>query len=91
MKNATSALRAIQRKSSGPKESSDNKDQEDLETKEKLTQELLSTANKQYNKAMKPKGLMQLTNTSLSAMQYLIKDWRSNSLRTHYVSAKTVG
>ena len=52
MKNATSALRAIQRKSSGPKESSDNKEQEDLETKEKLTQELLLTAHQQYNEAV---------------------------------------
>ena len=39
----------------------------------------------------KPNGPMQHTNTSLRAMQLLIKDWRSNSLRTHYVSAKMVG
>jgi hypothetical protein len=51
MKNAASALRAIQCKSIGPKESSANKDQEDLEV-EKLTQELLSTANKHYNEAV---------------------------------------
>jgi hypothetical protein len=51
MKNAASALQAIQRKSVGPKESSANKDQEDLK-EEKLTRELLSTANKQYNKAV---------------------------------------
>jgi hypothetical protein len=50
MKNAASALRAIQRKSVGPKESgAQSQDQEDLETKEKLTQELLLTANKHYN------------------------------------------
>ena len=37
MKNAASALRAIQRKSVGPKESgAQNQDQEDLETEEKL-------------------------------------------------------
>jgi hypothetical protein len=53
MKNAASALRAIQRKSVGPKESgAQNQDQEDLKTEEKLTHELLSTANKQYNKAV---------------------------------------
>jgi hypothetical protein len=53
MKNANLALRAIKRKSVGPKESgAKEKDQEDLETEEKLTQELLSTAHQQYNKAI---------------------------------------
>jgi hypothetical protein len=53
MKNAASALRAIQRKFVGPEESgAQNQDQEDLKTEEKLTQELLSTANKQYNEAV---------------------------------------
>jgi hypothetical protein len=41
---------AIQRMSAGPKElSAKNQDQEDLETEEKLTQELFSTANQQYS------------------------------------------
>jgi hypothetical protein len=53
MKNAAAALRAIQCKSVGPKElSAKNQDQEDLETEKKLTQELLSIANKQYNEAV---------------------------------------
>ena len=30
-------------------------------------------------------------NTSLSAMQSSTKDWKSSSLRTHYVSARKVG
>ena len=52
MKNAASALRAIQRKSVGPKESgAQNQDQEDLKTEEKLTQELLSTARRSYIRA----------------------------------------
>jgi hypothetical protein len=53
MKNAASALQAIQPKSVGPKESgAQNQDQDDLKTEEKLSQELLSTANKQYNEAV---------------------------------------
>jgi hypothetical protein len=35
-------------------------------------------------------GPMQLIRTSLSTVQLLIKDWRSNSLRTLYVCAKMV-
>ncbi len=39
----------------------------------------------------KPKRRTLPTKTSLSAMQSLIKDWKSGSLRTPCVSAKTVG
>ncbi len=42
-------------------------------------------------KLRQPNGPMHPWSTSLSAMQYLIKDWRSNSLRTRLVSAKMVG
>jgi hypothetical protein len=52
LKNAASALRARQCKSVGPQDSRAHRDQEALETEEKFTQELLLTANKQYNKAV---------------------------------------
>ena len=39
----------------------------------------------------KPRGLTPQSNTSLSSMQYLTKKQKSSSLRTLYVSAKTVG
>ncbi len=52
MKNSVAGLQAIQRKSVGPQDLSAHQDQEALETEEKLTQELFSTANKQYNEAV---------------------------------------
>ena len=52
MKTAAAALGTLERKSYGPQNSDSDQDQEALETEKKLTQELFSTASKQYNEAV---------------------------------------
>jgi hypothetical protein len=52
MKSASAALGALKRKSNGPQEPSSKKDQKALETEKTLTQELFSTATKQYNETV---------------------------------------
>jgi hypothetical protein len=52
MKTTAATLMALKRKSNGPRKEDSDEDPEALELETKLTQELLSTASKQYNEAV---------------------------------------
>jgi hypothetical protein len=52
MKTTAATLIAIKRKSTGSQSENSDESPEDLELERKLTQELLSTASKQYNEAV---------------------------------------